>query len=544
MLQDVLPLRGVQDDGPQTVLPLAEPPRRPRAQEPIEFNPSVGEDPQVPGVRRGAEWRRRKSGGVARARPWASIETAWSHQDVRVGRGAEYDCDRRMLADLRAQTWEIEDLNRRSFDMPIWIEARELIDPATGEQLRLWDSDAPLRPRTMHTLQVLVCWLWHAFVEGTGGIHEKQDVLADKLRVSVRTLQRLIRVAERRGLIYVLPLRVVDAATGKVLQRAHVYRLGPAICGLAAVAAFEHDHVTAPESDRQLRLRWKGSRLGVALREAVRNASYAHEGAAYAQRELTRARYQERLRDVPARRRKRTKQSRRSAIRRARASTPRRPARATTTNCHTTPPPPTGWDSTGAWRRPAGVPPVPPSEPDRDSSGARDASTDRESTRQSPMARSCEREDRESSRPRAASTDREPDRESSRPRAAPTDRERFEAAVAAWFGGPALVACPRCHVRKSRGTTRSSCPACDGRGLVPENSVRACGGCSGVEYRKKHCSRCSGSGREPVQKDTNPSTSACPNGQDKKNRIDSSAAATNTVGAALSPPSVRATPVH
>ncbi len=236
------------------------------------LDPAQGSLPHVPGVRRTMRPWRRASEDQSAAIPWTQLELRLAGLAKHAAREWS-ETDFETMAHVRAQTWNLCDINQANPTIPIWLTVDELISPSSGEVIQITASRTTTqRPRTNpHTSRVLGI-LWAAYETPTGGVYASKIGWASILGVNPRTVSRLFAALEDAGLLR-LVRTYAPPRSARARDHWFIARIGPVLESLAGLSAFAVKRHRAPAVDRA------GARhLAVALRQAARDRSYYLEG--------------------------------------------------------------------------------------------------------------------------------------------------------------------------------------------------------------------------------------------------------------------------
>ena len=253
-----------------------------------QLDPAQGSLPHVPGVRRSMRPWRRDSDDRSAAIPWTQLELSLSGLSKHAARDWTEN-DHATMQAIRAQTWNVTDINQANPTIPIWLTVDELISPSSGEVIQITASRTTTkRPRTMpHTPRVLGI-VWAAYAAATGGVYASKIGWASMLGIHPRTVSRLFARLEDAGLLRLVRTYAPPEA-GRARDHWFIARIGPVLESLAGLSAFAEKRHRAPGVDRV-----GASHLAVALRQAARDRSYYLQGVYWnrnrEQREATPAR--------------------------------------------------------------------------------------------------------------------------------------------------------------------------------------------------------------------------------------------------------------
>ena len=231
----------------------------------------AGLDPDVPGVRLNARWRRDSAGGEQLALPWSWLEDRRGYQEIH--RGREWSPGDLELADhIGAQTWNVADVGARTVRLPVWMLAA-FVCPRTGDAIEI-----PTNPRA----RMMIGVVWAAFVAGSGGVMLTRAQWAQLLGCSPRSVYTYQCELLRRGLLRRVetwkPAR--DEFGGRIAGSTHgalLLRIGPMLDALAPLAFEAGGHGGTPPR-RGLFTRRQASQLAGRVRKRARAEARLGEG--------------------------------------------------------------------------------------------------------------------------------------------------------------------------------------------------------------------------------------------------------------------------
>ena len=221
----------------------------------------------VPGVRKGARWRRDSLPGSHV--PWTFLDERRETMTRHRGRWwSERDQETRDA--VLAQCWGVVEVGDVNVHVPTWMRASiERAD--TGEVIA-----ASRNPR----VRLLLATLWLAYERGTGGVAMTRREWAEVLQCSERSVGNYVATLLELGLVRRVQLWVPRVTHGEPAQGMQhgelLLRIGPALDSIA-LAVFSRRHVQAHRGEVD---RARASAIAVALRQGAREAGRAYQAGA------------------------------------------------------------------------------------------------------------------------------------------------------------------------------------------------------------------------------------------------------------------------